>query len=288
MGCGDVCGCGDTCGMQSLGGCSKRGAIPLILYVPPIQELTVFGGVHAFKNPLDAGRDRGNFGIHEGLNLGGRMSWLPWTNLGYQVGYQATHNQLHGSDVGATSDSHTQQFFTAGLFQRRPVGLQYGIVYDFLRDERVLSADFGQVRGLISITNPCGHEFGFTFTSRTNTNNLGGVDYRAVNQYLLFYRKQGPQGGEVRLFGGVDDDSKGIIGGEVMAPLSNRWSLETGFTYLIPEEDMAGAGSQQEAWNIGTNLVWHYGKRAKRCFKGQFRPMFGVADNGSLIIDSAL
>jgi hypothetical protein len=55
---------------------------------------------------------------------------------------------------------------------------------------------------------------------------------------------------------------------------------------VIPEEDANGLGAQEEAWNLGMNLVWHYGKRAKQCFKGQYRPMFEVADNGSLILDN--
>ncbi len=285
-GCGDV-GCVGTCGPQGgIGlGCDDRGAVPLVLYVPPIQELTFNVGVQAFKGPLDDGRDRGNFGIHEGFNIGGRMSWLPFPNLGYQVGYQATHSQLHGDASAATADAHTQQFATIGLFHRKPVGLQYGVVYDVLQDERQVNADFSQLRGQISITNPRGNEFGFTFMSHMNDTLINNTTFQAVDQYLLFYRMHGHDGGEFRFFGGVDSDSKGILGGDIDVPLNKRWSLQTGFTYLIPEEDNDGIGSTEEAWNIGTNLVWHYGSRAKRCYKGQFRPMFNVADNGSLMVD---
>ncbi|TWT93407.1 hypothetical protein Pla108_39010 [Botrimarina colliarenosi] len=289
-GCGDV-GCGGTCGMGCGDGVCGDDCVPVVLCLPPIRELTLFAGVQAFKNPLDGpNRDRGNFGFTEGVNVGGSMSFLGVPGVGYQLGYRSTQNQLHGDDDLNTDSGHTQQFFTGGLFHRKPVGLQYGVVYDLLQDERQGSMDFGQLRGLISVTNPCGHEIGFQFASKMNENTValgtaGTVTYHATNQYLFFYRKHGCQGGEVRFFGGFDDDSKGIVGFDASIPLTDRWSLATGFTYVIPEEDGAGIGAQEEAWNLGTSLVWHYGKRAKQSYSGQYRPLFDVADNGSLIID---
>lgn len=283
VGCGEPCGCGDV---GCAGACGDACGVPVMLYLPPIRELSVFAGVQAFKNPLDgANRDRGSFGFNEGVNLGGPMTLLGLPAVGYQIGYRGTQNQLHGDDDLNTSDGHDQHFVTAGLFHRKPVGLQYGVVYDFLRDERQGSADFGQVRGLLSVTNPRGNEIGFQFASKTNENILGGVTYEATNQYLFFFRKHGCEGGEVRLYGGFDDDSKGILGADAAVPLSPRWSLETGFTYVIPEEDGAGVGAEEESWNLGMGLVWHYGKRARQCFQGQYRPMFQVADNGSMIVD---
>jgi hypothetical protein len=259
--------------------------VPLVLYVPPIQELTVFGGVQAFKGALDEGRDRGNFGFHGGVNAGGRMSWLPFQGLAYQIGYQATQSKLHGDDATNSADGHTQQFITAGLFHRKQVGLQYGVVYDVLRDERQVSADFGQVRGLISVVNPRGREIGFMFSTATNETAIGNRVYDAVDQYLLFYRIHGPSGGEFRVFGGFDEDNMGILGGDLDIPLTCRMSLQTGFSYLIPEEDAQGIGAEEEAWNLGMNLVWHYGKRAKQSYRSIYRPLFNVADNGTMFID---
>jgi hypothetical protein len=285
--CEPTCGCaGDcTCGLRSIGGCAERGAIPIVLWIPPIHELTLQGGVHAFKGALDNGRDRGNFGFHGGVNAGGRMAWLPWWGLGYQLGYQATGNQLHGDTATFSSDSHTQQFLTGGLFHRKPVGLQYGVVYDWLQDERQGTADFGQVRGLVSIRGARAGELGFTFTHGTNTNILQGATYEALDQYMLFYRMIGPQGGDFRLLGGFDDEGRGLLGADASLPLNHRWSVDAGFKYLIADESVRGSGGAEEAWNLGINLVWHYGKRAKSSFRSPFRPMFSVADNGSMIVD---
>ena len=282
-GCGDV-GCAGSCG-GTTGNCVSRGAIPVAFFAPPIQELQFFGGVQAFKGALDATRDRGNFGANLGGNIGGRMSWLPWPGLGYQIGYRAASSQLHGSDIGNTVDPHTQSFFTAGLFHRKQVGLNYGVVYDVLKDERSESADFGQLRGQISIKNPRGHEIGFLFARSLNENTLAGVDYQGVDQYLLFYRVCGQHGGEFRVFGGMDDDSMGIVGGDIDVPRSDRWSLQTGFSYLIPEEEDGGIGAEEEGWNLGMGLVWHYGKRARSGYGSPYRPMFNVADNGTFFVD---
>ncbi|TWT42544.1 DUF6666 family protein [Botrimarina hoheduenensis] len=287
IGCGGMCGegvCGCGCG-AGVGNCLSRGAVPVVFFLPPIQNLNFFGGVQAFKGALDANRDRGNFGGNLGVNLSGRMAWLPLPGLGYQLGYRAVSSQLHGSDIGDTADPHTQQFFTAGLFHRQCVGLNYGVVYDLLKDERIESADFGQLRGLISVRNPRGHEIGFLFARHLSDNVLAGQTYEGVDQYLLFYRLSGQQGGEFRFFGGMDDDNMGIVGADVDVPLNNRWSLQSGFSYLIPEDDTAGIGSTQEGWNIGMNLVWHYGKRARQSYGAPFRPLFNVADNGSFFVD---
>lgn len=294
--CGDVACCGDCvgghCPPPCFGGCAERGAIPICIWLPPIKEIVLFGGVHGFKNPLDNmpdRRDAGNFGFHEGVNVGGRMAWLPWPGLGFQVGYQAVHSQLSGSTLGPYSSSHTQNFFTTGLFRRRPVGIQYGVVYDFLQDERQGSADFNQVRGLISTTSQFGHEFGFQFTARggdITVTNGGATSFTVRDQYLFFYRYHGQTGGEFRWFIGGNDSHHTILGGDLNAPLNERWSIQTGATYFIPSEDgSSGFEADEEGWNVGINLVWHYGARGRQYYKSPWRPLFNVADNGSMFVD---
>lgn len=290
VGCGDVCyeptcGCGgngcDDCRNwpESLFGCSERGCVP-ILWVPPIREIVVFGGVQGFKGPLDGNRDGGNFGFHQGFNIGGEMAWLPWNGLGYQFGYRATQNQLNGDTDTAVSDGHSQSFLTTGLFRRRRVGLQYGVVWDMLRDERQGARDFGQVRGEVSFRNVAARELGFAFTANSNNDQIGGTTFQATDQYLLFYRLSGQQGGEVRAFAGFDDNSSAIIGSDFHVPLTHRFSLEGDWAYLNPDSGAA----QDEAWNLSMQLVWHYGARGKCWHQRPFRPLFNVANNSSLIV----
>ncbi|WP_425398387.1 DUF6666 family protein [Aeoliella sp.] len=286
--CSDPC-CGDTCcddcppWPEALFGCGQRGCVP-ILWVPPMKEFTVFGGVQGFKGPLDAGRDRGNFGFHEGFNLGGKMAWLPYPGLGYQVGWQATHSQLSGDFDSESNGAHSQQFVTAGLFHRNRLGFQYGVVWDMLRDERQGSHDFGQVRGKIGFKNCTSREFGFLFSANTNENRIVNRTYHAANQYLFYYRILGRQGGDCRAFAGFTGDSNAVLGSDFQLPVTDTWALEGNWRYLVAEGGSEGSGSHDEGWNIGLNLVWHYGCRAKCWNNRPYRPMFDVANNGSLIV----
>lgn len=305
-GCGDSCdpGCGCSCGDSCEPGCGcpngncgdlcnigcgdNQSCASVRLRIPKWQELMLIGGVQGFKNPYDRERDSGNFGFHEGFNIGAK---LPHTTLGYQIGYQAVHSQLNGDKDTNISDPHTQQFTTAGIFKREKNGMQLGVVWDMLRDERWGAVDFHQLRGEMSfIENGC-HEIGFAFAAHLNDSELftnstsGGTLYQASDQYLLFYRFHGYRGGEGRFYGGFNDDSDGIIGADMLLPLQDRWSLQAGFTYLIPDSNAGFDGASQEAWNIGLGLVWHWDCRARRCHDSCYRPMFNVADNGYLIVD---
>ncbi len=59
-------------------------------------------------------------------------------------------------------------------------------------------------------------------------------------------------------------------------------ALETDFTYLIPKEDLNRF--EREAWNVAINLVRYPGSLAcGSCFR-YHRPLFDVANNGSMIL----
>jgi hypothetical protein len=295
-GCEPSCGCGSgSCGS---GGCCDNGLCigwgdheschTIRVRVPKWQEFTVFGGVQGFKGPYDQDRDSGNFGFHEGLNVGFKM---PYSTMGYQIGYRAVHSQLSGDKDEDISDPHTQQFVTAGIFQRAKDGIQGGVVWDMLRDERWGAVDFHQLRGELSLIDRGCHEIGVSVAVHLNDHEIQRDNddfttfYQATDQYLLFYRFHGVNGGEGRFFGGFNDDSDGIIGADVLLPLHDRWSMAAGFTYLIPDESGGSEGASQEAWNVGLGLVWHWDCRARKSHNNCYRPLFNVADNGYLIID---
>jgi hypothetical protein len=305
-GCG--CGCGGDvgCAGEPGCGCSQCNSKDLFclgygddeschtirVRLPKWQELMVFGGVQGFKGPYDQSRDSGNFGFHEGFNSGWK---IPFTTAGYQIGYRGVHSQLNGDKDTGIADPHTQQFVTFGVFQRARDGIQAGVVWDMLRDERFESVDFHQLRGELSLMDRGCHEYGVSVTVHMNEHEPFPADdddssiiYQASDQYLLFYRKHGPRGGEGRFYGGFNDDDDGIIGADLMVPLHDRWSLSTAFTYLIPAEHAGQEGAAQEAWNISTALVWHWDCRARRCHSNCYRPLFNVADYGYLIVDERL
>jgi hypothetical protein len=253
---------------------------------PDTRELILFGGVQAFKGPLDRDRDSGNFGFHEGFNWSAKLPWWYSSRIGYQIGYQAVHSQFHGSKKGETSGGHTQNFFTAGLFRRPECGgVQYGIVWDTLRDDRDHSLSYHQVRSEIGLVNPNGREIGFHATAHTNDASNTATPYHALDQFFFYYRIHRQRGGELRFLGGWARQGKGIVGADGIMPLSDRWSLASRFRYLIPKGGTAGTDADEEGWNLSMNLVWHLGCRARSCDANRYRPLFNVADNGSLMVD---
>jgi hypothetical protein len=59
------------------------------------------------------------------------------------------------------------------------------------------------------------------------------------------------------------------------------------FNYLAPQTDTTETGQFPEAWNIGINLVWYVCPQgAFKAGGSRYRPLFNVADNGTLIANA--
>jgi hypothetical protein len=298
--CGPMCcdgvgcsGCGkcepDTLDLCTVGPSDDESCDTVRIRVPKFQELMIFGGVHGFKGPYDQNRDSGNFGFQEGFNVGGK---LPFTETGYQIGYQAQQSQLSGDAATGITDSFAQHFFTTGVFRRSRDGFQGGAVWDLLLDERQSSVAFSQVRGEFGFVD-CGcHEIGVSGAVHLKNNTFfnpqaqTSTTFQSVDQYLLYYRMHGPRGGDGRVYGGVTDDADGIIGSDFAIPLTDSWGLVPEFTYLIPKDNGGTIAAREEAWNISISLVWHWRGHARSCYSSPYRPLLNVADNGYMIIDN--
>jgi len=259
-----------------------------------LQEAAVFGGAHAFKGPLDQGQN-GNFGFQEGVNFAGPL-WHKMA-LGYQVGGQFVHSNFSGDNVVTTGTSgRDQTFITAGLFRRAvcETGWQYGAVFDWLDDNYYLDVTLAQLRTQVSYVGRFGHEVGFwgTFNvnnANDNTTNQTIQEYETTDIYSVFYRRCLRNGGEGRVWGGVTNNSDGLIGADFRVPLSNRWDLTGGFNYLIPEEGAGNSGGiAEESWGLTMNLVWYPGRNHNGCHNGPYRAMFNVADNNVMFIDRVM
>jgi hypothetical protein len=294
-GCGEpACGCAEPdCGIVGCGSCVGNPGpdwwcFPVCL--PRFKDLRFWAGVHGFKGsrdaPLFGGAGDGNFGFQEGFNIGGRapLVSLVFPQLSYQLGFQAVQSQLHGLSDGSTDD-RSQQFVTAGLFRRVPAGVQLGVVWDMLRDDFQAEEDFHQLRYELSFKSRAGREFGFWGATHTNDKSVAGVNYQAVDQYAAFLRCHFRDGGSLRFWGGGTDDNEGLFGGDFVAPLNNRWSVQTGFNYLITDEADGTVGAREESWNVGINMVWVMGRVAKSGASNPHAPLFPTADNGWLFID---
>lgn len=290
---GDSC-TGPDCGAEPcMGDCGWGCTGCCLIPCPqiPLDNLSLFSGVHGFKDPSNLDRD-GSFGFQTGLNWGAPFWLFPYSGVGMQAGLQGVFSNFSGSNF--TDDSRDQLYFTTGLFRRADWGLQGGVVYDYMRDNWYSEVTLNQIRGEISWVYPCLHEWGFWFTASSDSDQSFSPDdqqaqtWEPTDLYAFFYRRRFAQnlGGEGRFFAGFTQKSDGLIGADCDLPLSACWSLQTAFTYLIPEESRQDGGSQQEGWNVAINLVWYPRGNSSLWDGGNYyRPLLRVADRGSFFVD---
>jgi len=300
------------------------------LFYGLFRDLSLFGGAHAFKGPLDSGINA-NFGLHEGVNYSGPLG-DPWGG-GFQIGFQAVHSNFRGyarriydgSLAGApvseppldvppngawaqhsfivTNGDRDQLFFTAGLFRRAPMGgLQWGVVFDLMHDAYYYTADLKQIRAELSLVWPGWREIGFwgafgvgnervtdQFTYRrqdTQQEATYQLDFtlEPTDQFNFFYRQYFSNGGEGRLWIGFTGNTDLLFGGDLWIPLSEHFALENSFNILFPKET-GEATHREHAWSVMIQLVWYPGRSARASQCNIFRPLFGVADNTSFMMD---
>jgi hypothetical protein len=265
------------------------------------RDFTAGAGVVAFTNQSDLGFG-GNFGVNEYLNQG-----MPFWNafgVGWQVGARGTQTNFQNTTTqfpGGTlqRNSREQVFVTTGFFTRafEGRGLQGGAVYDYQHDNWLDTTDVAQLRYELSYVWGY-HEFGFWGAS-----NIGDQDSifgpvkktpgvaSTLDLYTAFYRLQFGDANEWKVWGGATGYGDGIIGSIVRAPMARSWALEGCFTYVIPGDsrtiDLDGKGTTHTysaaAWNVGANVVFYPGGRSRRSLASPYRPLFDVADNGTLI-----
>jgi hypothetical protein len=244
---------------------------------------------HITSNANSSGAVEGSFGFQEGFNFGSSLPSLLSGQMGAQVGMRFVQAQLDGS--ASSSDDRQQVFATAGMFRRVDYGLQGGLVVDYLHDDWSYRADYLQLRGEVSyLLTPC-HDFGFRFTDSQKTDitsaTIAGVtrtfELSALNNYRFFYRyRYGERSrGLAEVQAGWTEDSGTVLGLDLKTPLQNQLGLVTNATYVIPPRD-ASPGFASEGWNLGLAIVWTPG-RMFGLSRDYYRPLFDVADNGSLL-----
>ncbi len=270
------------------------------------RDLTASVGVTAFENEANLGLF-GNFGFNEYINWS-----MPFWNafgVGWQLGVRGTQTSygsssviLPGGDVLA-SRSRNQTFVTTGFFTRafEGRGLQGGAVYDYLHDSYFDNVDLAQIRAEVSYVWGY-HELGFwgAFNSQESTGFLKSVKEESakarastVHVYTGFYRVQFGDANEWKLWGGASAQGQGYIGSTLRAPMSRSLGLEGTFAYLMPGRSENVQVTNQTgtfdatftpmAWNLGINLVYYPAGRSRRSLSSPYRPLFDVADNGTMM-----
>ncbi len=277
-----ACGVHDDCGSYTVG--------PLWWVGHPqfrglLRDLSVFAGVHGFKGPLDQGRN-GNFGFHEGVNFGAPLGG-PW-GFGYQLGLAAVHSNFTGAgDNDLAGQDRNQIFFTGGIFRRQCVGWNWGAVFDYLSDSYYTNVDLKQIRSETSWRFPTGGELGYWGAYGVGNDRVIDGQLDPTDLFAFYYRRHFQRGGDGRIWAGFSGHGDGLVGADIRVPIGHGWALENSINYLAPKSPRSDEGSQRESWGVNIQLVWYLGQPAQCALKSPFRPLFGVADNGSFMADFA-
>ena len=284
---------GGSCCNGCCGNWNTCGPAPICCLLPRLDcsSFEVFGGVQGFTGPANRGAG-GSFGFHEGFNWGSSLCGCG----AFQVGTNWTQSNLDGSFI--TDETRDQVFVTGGWFRRCDMGLQGGVVVDWLHDEWDYEVDLTQIRAEVS-WKCCQDDFGAWVAlgindgeSVINTvveageNTFRVIDVNAAwevnDMYAFFWRRQFQCGGEGRAFGGFTANGQGLLGADALVPLNPCWSLRGNFLYLIPNDSNEDVVEDftEETWNVSLSVVWTPFARPNGC-QNYCRPLFNVADNGS-------
>jgi hypothetical protein len=288
--CGDQCwtACDDCCdyGYEVFDGRGCR----------LLRDVSLSAGVHGFKGPLDRGAN-GNFGFQEGVNFAGPLG-DPW-GCAYQIGANFVQSNFTRSQTATianerfTAQSRHQSFITAGIFRRELCsGLQWGVVYDYTRDNYYETYDLQQIRSEIGWVFGGCNEIGFYGAfgvSSVEQETVENRELKPVDMFTLYLRHTFENAGEGRIFGGATSYGDGLLGADLWVPLGHGFALENRFTYLIPNskatDERPIPTSERESWGLTIQLVWYPGQNARCQQRNAYRSLFGVADNALFMVD---
>ena len=269
------CGVPDDCWMKGLGGilCNSE-----YFFGAQGFKNQVFRGQTANLNPENCG-----FGLHAGFNSGLPLYWLTCGLVSGQIGANVVHSNFE--DGFLASGDRQQTFFTAGLFRRVDYGLQFGAVVDILSEDWVTEFEVAQMRSELSWVWSGGANIGFRWHANIQDDfeTVGDVELngiQTIDNYRLFYRYACCEGGYAEAFYGRTDEQHSLYGVDFDLPISASLALQTGLTYMQPDDDLVF--SDNEAWNLFLGISFR--PRGRDWYDFYHRPLFDVADNGSMIL----
>jgi len=283
-----------ACGYGCSGPCGHYGGCFLPCPSLCLQNLEMFVGSHGFTGPANRG-ETASFGFSEGANWGAPVPWIGLGELGMQFGFRTAQSNLSGAS--STDEQRHQTFVTGGLFRRCDWGFQGGLVVDYLHETWYFDADLIQLRGELSWLYPCRHEIGFWFSTSTqresivstldmsNQRTTANEVLSPTDLYAFFYRHRLDDCGSAngRFYAGFTGKGDGLIGADLQTPFNDCWAIQSGFTYLIPQESRGDDGHVEESWNFAISVAWR--PRGGFLSQNYYRPLFNVADNGTFMVD---
>ncbi len=299
--CGDAGGyfdCGDEC-------CDRGGCPPGPCWLSGLglafYNGEYFGGATSFRSTLFSTpgttanqlSDDCSHGFYGGFNLGIPLCKLTCGVFSGQVGVRSVQTNFNGSAF--TAENRDQLFVTAGFYRRVDYGLQAGVVADILHEEWFTETDLVQVRADLGWVYAGGTTLGFRYATNVqddvNSGTFAGNAFNNLIQstddsYRFYYRCDSMAGG----FGEGSigwSDGQTVLGLDFDLPITDRIAMQSGFDYWLGDEGLPAnsgraGGNADDAYNIYVGLSFR--PRGRSFYRSYDRPLFDVADNGSMMI----
>ncbi len=290
--------CGDSC--NDRGGCPPGpcwlSGLGAILY-----NGDFFGGAQGFQNQLFTIPGTTNslvgdssFGFYGGVNYGIPLCNLTCGVLSGQFGVRTVQTNFDGNQF--SNENRDQLFMTAGFYRRVDYGLQGGIVADILNEDWFSKTQTVQARADLGWVWPGGTSFGFRYADNIQDDTQPAtISGRTINSlrtfsqdyYRFYLHHEACAGGYGEMFFGWTDAKQTIFGMESDLPITDTISAQATFTYFldgtaVPANSGFQGGHLGDAWNVAVGFAWR--PQGRSYYRSYDRPLFNVADNGSMLI----
>lgn len=303
----------ESCGhgggyFDSCDSCYGRGGCPPgSCWITGLGELfrnaEYFSGAASFKSPMfripeDVFENRlfddSSYGLYAGFNAGLPLCRLSCGLFSGQFGVRSVQSNFNGNSF--TSEERNQTFITGGFYRRVDYGMQLGMVVDVLHEDWFTTDDVVQLRGDLGWVYPNGTTLGFRFAKGVQDADTSGVHdnvaftgliQQPIDHYRFYYKYDAPSGGTGAGYVGWSGDSQTVMGLDFDIPVAERVAVQAGFSYYLGEEGMPSGslnvgGNPNDAFNIFVGMSFR--PCGMNHYNSYHRPMFSVADNGSLMI----
>jgi len=254
-----------------------------------LENLDLFVGPDGSKQPQDLGINA-NMGIRVSGNVG--FPLVPGLNIGAQVGAAGNFSDaaVHVLDQISSTSSRRQIFFTAGVFNRTPRKLSWGLAYDHLVEHYFDDFQLGQFRGQLGYEAVRDNEIGVWFTKSVKgaDGKLGTTPVRLdpISQGNFFYRHIWATHAQTSAWIGVAsghhdvvwvfpanprDEHVVVYGADLHMPLSDRFAITGAANFLTPT-----ATGTVDAF---LGVAFYPGRSAMRVDRNKYAPIAAVANN---------
>lgn len=272
------CGCGETNLFEQCW-CSWRNW----------GHLSLFGGVDAFKGPLDLNGGNGNFGVDAGINAAFPLA-RQW-GIGMQAGTAEVLSDFHGTQFTGAG-SRRQNFTTVGLFQYDTFGcegLKWGFTFDWLFDHYFDSLTFQEWRVKLAYEWD-DHEVGIWSVipgggGRAQLTPVDSNVFEPIAQGNFYYRHYWwGDSSTTAWIGLAEHPGEFIFGADSRIAVSERVNLVGTFNYILPNASGGLTGRSDEMWNLSVGIEIVPRQQGVDCRHEKFVPFLPVADNGTFAI----